>query len=395
MNDLSPDPVPIAQNFIRCPSVTPAEAGALDYLEGVLKQAGFKTWRVPFSGDGSYEVDNLYARFGTGAPHFCYAGHSDVVPVGDAAAWTHDPFGAEITDGKLYGRGAEDMKASVAAFTASAIHFIRDNPDFGGSISLLITNDEEADSINGTVKLIEWAHQRNEAIDACIVGEPTNDTSIGTIIKNGRRGSLTARLNVEGVQGHVAYPERTVNPITMALPLLSALVAEPFDQGSAHFPPTNLEFSSVDVGNPATNVVPARLSARFNVRFNDNWNAASLEAEITRRLKAAAPDGARYELIITKPVSDVFLTEAPTLLAPLQDAIFEVTGRRAELSTGGGTSDARFIKNYCPVVEFGLVFNTLHQVDEHTPVEDIRTLARIYLAFLHRYFMRGDANCAR
>lgn len=386
MTDLTPDPIEIAQNLIRCPSVTPNEAGALSYLEDVLKEAGFETHRVLFNGDNSYEVDNLYARFGTGAPHFCYAGHTDVVPVGDAGAWTYDPFGAEIIDGNLYGRGTEDMKGSVAAFTSAAIQFVRKNPDFGGSVSLLITNDEEADAINGTIKLIEWAHQRGEAIDACIVGEPTNADAIGTTIKNGRRGSLTASLRVEGTQGHVAYPERTVNPITIGLSLMNALAREPFDEGSLFFPPTNLEFSSVDVGNPATNVVPAKLTACFNVRFNDEWTAASLEAEIARRLKAAAPAGARYNLEIVKPVSDVFLTEAPDLLAPLQSAIKEVTGRTANLSTAGGTSDARFIKNYCPVVEFGLVFNTLHQVDEFTPVEDIKTLARIYQAFLKRYF---------
>lgn len=386
MTVLKPDPIKIAQKLIRCPSVTPAEAGALDYLEDVLKDAGFETFRVPFGGGDSYEVDNLYARFGSRAPHFCYAGHTDVVPVGDADAWTCDPFGAEIIDGKLYGRGAEDMKASVAAFTAAAIQFIRENLDFGGSISLLITGDEEARAINGTVKLIEWAHQRGEAIDACIVGEPTNSEMIGTTIKNGRRGSLNGSISVEGIQGHVAYPERTQNPITIGLPLLSALANEPFDDGSANFPPTNLEFSSVDVGNPATNVVPAKLTARFNVRFNDHWTIDSLEAEIIRRLKAAAPEGAHYNLDIVRPVSDVFLTKADDLITPLQDAIKEVTGRTADLSTAGGTSDARFIKNYCPVVEFGLVFNTLHQVDEHTPVEDINTLTRVYQVFLKHYF---------
>ena len=386
MTDLKPDPIKIAQKLIRCPSVTPAEAGALDYLEDVLKDAGFETFRVPFGGDDAYEVDNLYARFGSRGPHLCYAGHTDVVPVGDADAWTCDPFGADIIEGKLYGRGAEDMKASVAAFAAAAIQFVRGNLNFGGSISLLITGDEEADAINGTVKLIEWAHERGEAIDACIVGEPTNEGRIGTTIKNGRRGSLNGSISVDGIQGHVAYPERTQNPITIGLPLLSALANEPFDDGSENFPPTNLEFSSVDVGNPATNVVPAKLTARFNIRFNDHWTVESLESELERRLKAAAIEGARYKLDIVRPVSDVFLTNAPDLLAPLQAAIKDVTGHTANLSTAGGTSDARFIKNYCPVVEFGLVFNTLHQVDECTPVEDIKTLDRIYQAFLKRYF---------
>ena len=378
--------VEIAQALVRCPSVTPEEGGALSYLEGILKEAGFETHRVVFSGDGSYEVDNLYARFGTSAPHFCYGGHTDVVPVGDREDWDHDPFCGDLIDGDLYGRGAEDMKGSVAAFAAAAIQFIRENPNFGGSISLLITGDEEADSINGTIKLVEWAHQRGEAIDACIVGEPTNSERVGTTIKNGRRGSYSARLTVEGVQGHVAYPDGTDNPITKALPLLSALTSPAFDEGSKYFPPTNLEITTVDVNNQASNVVPAKLTARFNVRFNDHWTEATLTEELKRRLKEASPEGAVYHFEPVKPVNEVFLTEAPDLLAPLQEAIQEITGETPKLSTAGGTSDARFIKNYCPVVEFGLVFNTLHQVNERTPIKDIETLCDVFQAFLKNYF---------
>lgn len=381
--------VEIAQALVRCPSVTPAEGGALTYLEGVLKDAGFETHRVPFSGDGSYEVDNLYARFGTGAPHFCYGGHTDVVPVGDADNWDHDPFSGDVIDGDLYGRGAEDMKGSVAAFVAGAIQFVKDNPDFDGSISLLITGDEEADSINGTAKLIEWAHKRGEAIDACIVGEPTNADYIGSTIKNGRRGSLSARLVVEGVQGHVAYPAGTDNPITKALPLMSALTHPPFDEGSDSFPPTNLEITTVDVNNQANNVVPARLTARFNIRFNDHWTVETLKSELERRLSDAAPNGASYRLEPFEPSCDVFLTTGDEILEPLQAAIQEVTGKTAKLSTAGGTSDARFIKDYCPVVEFGLVFNTLHQINERTPVQDIETLCAVYQAFLKRYFKQA------
>ena len=389
MTDKIPHSVEIAQALVRCPSVTPEEGGALTYLEGVLKDAGFDTHRVVFSGDGSYDVDNLYARFGTGTPHFCYGGHTDVVPVGALEDWDHDPFCGDLIDGYLYGRGAEDMKGGVAAFAAAAIQFIRANPDFGGSISMLITGDEEADSINGTVKLIEWAHQRGEAIDACIVGEPTNSERVGTTIKNGRRGSYSARLTVEGVQGHVAYPEGTDNPITAALPLLSALTAPAFDEGSEHFPPTNLEITTVDVGNQASNVVPAKLTARFNVRFNDHWTEKTLEEELKRRLKEASPQGAVYHFEPVKPVNDAFLTEAPDLLAPLQEAIQEITGETPSLSTAGGTSDARFIKNYCPVVEFGLVFKTLHQINERTPVKDIEILCDVYQAFLKRYFKQA------
>ena len=389
MTDKIPHSVEIAQALVRCPSVTPEEGGALTYLEGVLKGAGFDTHRVVFSGDGSYDVDNLYARFGTGAPHFCYGGHTDVVPVGDREDWDHDPFCGDLVDGYLYGRGAEDMKGGVAAFTAAAIQFIREHPDFGGSISMLITGDEEADSINGTIKLIEWAHQRGEAIDASIVGEPTNSERVGTTIKNGRRGSYSARLTVEGVQGHVAYPEGTDNPITAALPLLSALTSPAFDEGSKYFPPTNLEITTVDVNNQASNVVPAKLTARFNVRFNDHWTEATMTEELERRLSEAAPEGTVYHFEPVKPVNDAFLTEAPDLLAPLQEAIHEITGETPSLSTAGGTSDARFIKNYCPVVEFGLVFKTLHQVNERTPAKDIEILCNVYQAFLKKYFKQA------
>ena len=389
MTDKIPHSVEIAQALVRCPSVTPQEGGALTYLEGVLKDAGFETHRVVFSGDGSYDVDNLYARFGTGAPHFCYGGHTDVVPVGDREDWDHDPFCGDLIDGYLYGRGAEDMKGGVAAFTAAAIQFIRENPNFGGSISMLITGDEEADSVNGTVKLIEWAHQRGEAIDASIVGEPTNSERVGTTIKNGRRGSYSARLTVEGVQGHVAYPEGTDNPITAALPLLSALTSPAFDEGSKYFPPTNLEITTVDVNNQASNVVPAKLTARFNIRFNDHWTEASMTKELERRLREAAAEGTIYRFEPVKPVNDAFLTEAPDLLAPLQEAIKEITGETPKLSTAGGTSDARFIKNYCPVVEFGLVFKTLHQVNERTAVKDIEILCDVYQAFLKKYFKQA------
>ena len=380
------DPIAIAQELIRCPSITPAEAGALSCLAQILEQAGFETHRLSFSEPHTYPVDNLYARFGHGKPHFCFAGHTDVVPVGDPAGWTHPPFGADIADGRLFGRGAEDMKGAIAAFSAAAIRFIEDYPHFGGSISLLITGDEEADAVNGTVKLIDWAMQRGEAIDACIVGEPTNAEQLGTIIKNGRRGSLSASLVVEGKQGHVAYPERSINPITIALPLLNSLIHQPFDQGNNSFPASNLEITSIDVGNPASNVVPARLTARFNIRFNNQWNEESLKAEIERRLKMAAPSEARYRLDIVKPVSEAFLTNAPALVDPLQAAIYHVTGGKAAFSTAGGTSDARFIKNYCPVVEFGLVFDTLHQVDESISIKDLQILEKIYHRFLCCYF---------
>ncbi len=384
-------PVELARKLVQCPSVTPKEGGALALLEGLLKEAGFETYRVIFEGDGSYPVDNLYARYGQGHPHVAFAGHTDVVPAGDESAWTKPPFGGVIEKGRLYGRGAEDMKSAIASYVSAAMSFLKENPSFSGSLSFLITGDEEADSINGTAKLIDWVYnKKGETIDACIVGEPTNEGEVGTIIKNGRRGSFTAKLEVFGKQGHVAYPDGTINPIKKALPLLLSLIETPFDEGNEAFPKTNLEITSVDVGNAATNVVPALLSAQFNVRFNNQWTPESLEQEIRRRLNDArilhCGGEASYELTITKPVSESFLTEAPLLLGSLQKALCQVIGKEANFSTGGGTSDARFIKNYCPVVEFGLVYNTLHQIDESTPIEDIEKLSKIYLAFLNAYF---------
>ncbi|MEO1066613.1 MAG: succinyl-diaminopimelate desuccinylase [Pseudomonadota bacterium] len=386
MSDRSADPVEITQKLVQCPSVTPEEGGALDYLQELLKDAGFETHRLVFSDERSYDVDNLYARYGRGKPHFCYAGHTDVVPPGDVSAWTRDPFSGDIVEGVLHGRGAEDMKGSVAAFAAASINFIEEHPDFGGSISFLITGDEEADAVNGTIKVIEWADARGEAIDACIVGEPTNENVLGDSIKNGRRGSLSGLITVEGTQGHVAYPETIDNPIDRMVPILAALKMPPLDDGSASFPPSNLEITSVDVGNTTSNIVPARVSARFNVRYNDHWSSATMKEELNRRLKEAAPPETRLTVEFIRDVSEVFLTEAEDLIAPLQQAIRDVTGHEPALSTKGGTSDARFIKNYCPVVEFGLVNETLHQVNECVPVSDLKTLSDVYAAFLKRYF---------
>ncbi|MEM8838823.1 MAG: succinyl-diaminopimelate desuccinylase [Pseudomonadota bacterium] len=380
------DPLAITQNLIRCPSVTPAEGGALTYLENLLKAAGFVTHRVIFEGDGSYPVDNLYARYGTGHPHFCYGGHTDVVPVGDEADWTHPPFDAVIDGDVLYGRGAVDMKGSIGCFVAAALDFLESNPDFGGSISLLITGDEEADSINGTEKLVRWVYDQGETIDACIVGEPTNLKVIGDSIKVGRRGSLSGSLVVEGIQGHVAYQENADNPIARALPLLSALIDTPLDDGTDHFQPSNLEITTVDVGNPAKNIIPARLEARFNVRFNDLWTAETLKGEIQTRLDRAAQAGTRFTLAFVPVVSENFLTQNPGLIEPLEQAIETVTGRRAALSTGGGSSDARYIKNYCPVIEFGLLSETIHKVDERTSLDDLQTLTHIFNRFLCIYF---------
>ena len=380
-----PDAIDLLERLIACESVTPADAGALGVLGSWLEAAGFTVEYLTFSAPGTPDIDNLYARIGTGGPHFCFAGHTDVVPPGNPAKWTHPPFAATRHDGMIYGRGAADMKGGIAAFAAAARDFLAARGDaFTGSISFLITGDEEGPAINGTVKLLEWIAGRGETIDACIVGEPSNPDQLGDMIKIGRRGSLNARLTVHGRQGHVAYPDRADNPIPHLIRLLNGLTA-PLDSGTDHFQPSNLEVTTIDVGNPATNVIPATAGARFNVRFNDIWAPQSLEAELRRRLDAAAA-GADYELAVDQPVGEAFHTEPGLFVDELVVAIEQITGRRPELSTSGGTSDARFIKNVCPVVEFGLVGATMHQVDERVAIADVVGLAAIYRRFLDLFF---------
>lgn len=380
------DPVTLAGDLIRCPSVTPSEGGALALLGARLAGLGFTLHPVSFSEPGTPDIDNLYARFGTGGPHLVFAGHTDVVPPGDVARWRHAPFSGAIENGELHGRGASDMKGAIAAFAGAVARFLaRRGPDFGGSISFLITGDEEGPSINGTVKLLDWCAAAGEHFDAAIVGEPTNPDVLGEMVKIGRRGSFSGLVTVEGRQGHVAYPHRADNPIPHLLRLAHALIDPPLDAGSSHFQPSNLELTSVDVGNPTTNVIPGTAELRFNVRFNDLWSVAGLEAEIRRRLTEADPM-AHWRLDTVGRPSDSFLTRDDALIGTLNAAIRAVTGRVPELSTSGGTSDARFIKNYCPVVEFGLVGATMHQIDERVPVADIEHLAAIYETFLDHYF---------
>lgn len=364
------DPVALAQDLIRRPSVTPADAGALDVIEAALTTAGFTVERMRFG-----EIDNLYARRGTEAPNFCFAGHSDVVPPGDAAAWSADPFGAQIKDGRLYGRGAADMKGAIASFIAAAADF----PQARGSISLLITGDEEGIATDGTVKVLEWLAKQGEKLDHCLVGEPTNPDALGDMIKIGRRGSLNAMLSVSGTQGHVAYPERADNPIPRLVAILSDLTAKPLDRGTAHFPPSNLEITSVDVGNKTTNVIPARATARFNIRFNDTHTGASLKAWIEKTVAGRATIEFQHS-------GDAFVIAPGPFVHLVSEAIKAETGKTPELSTSGGTSDARFITKYCPVLEFGLAGRTMHKVDEHVKVADIAALANIYRRILTRYF---------
>jgi len=367
----------IAQALVRFPSVTPADEGALGFIAGLLSQAGFVCERLPFGG-----IENLYARLGTAAPCLAFAGHTDVVPPGDSARWTHPPFGAEIAEGKLWGRGAADMKGGVAASLAAALTFAAGGA-FKGSLAFLLTGDEEGPAIDGTVRLVELLKARGERIDHCVLGEPTSVRRLGDTIKNGRRGSLTGRLRLIGVQGHVAYPHLADNPARRLSRALDALFTPALDEGTADFQPTNLEVTTIDVGNPATNVIPGEIRVVFNTRFNDTWTPSTLEAEIRRRLDAT---GAPYELSFDPTNAVSFLTPRGAFTDLVSDAVEDVTGHRPELSTGGGTSDARFIKDICPVVELGLLSGNMHGVDEHASVEDLEQLARIYQRILTRYF---------
>jgi len=379
------DPVPLLIDLVRCPSVTPTEAGVMGVLEAALTPLGFACTRVRFEGDGSYPVDNLFATRGSGGKHLLFCGHTDVVPPGDEAAWTHPPFGAEIVDGALYGRGAADMKSGIAAFVAAVARAVADGSADGGTISLAITNDEEADSVNGVEKLAAWAATQGHRFDFCVVGEPSSAARLGDSIKIGRRGSLNGRVTVTGVQGHVAYPEKARNPLPPLADVVRALSGR-LDQGTAHFPPTNLEFTSLDVGNDTTNVIPARATGRFNVRYNDGWTPASLEAELRRALAELEAPGCTIGLEVVGRPARAFLSEPGGAVDVLSRTIERVTGARPELSTGGGTSDARFIAQYCPVVECGLPGPTMHKVDERVAVADVEGLAGLYAAFIADFF---------
>ena len=381
------DALSIARDLVRCPSVTPAEAGALGVLEKILKGSGFEVHRLTFGEPGTADVENLYARIGTSSPHITFAGHTDVVPPGDESAWTHGAFSGEVRDGFLYGRGAVDMKGGIACSVSAALQYLADHGgEPKGSISFLITGDEEDISVNGTVKLLQWAAARGERFDHCVLGEPSNVETLGDCIKIGRRGSQSGTLYVEGIQGHVAYPHRAANPVPDMARLIVALSDEALDHGSAQFQPSNLEFTSVDVGNPAGNVIPAQARAKFNIRFNDLHTQATLRELVEQRLAKAAGNRIRARIVWEPSNSNVFVTRPGAFTDLAVAAIEKVTGRKPELSTSGGTSDARFIASYCPVIEFGLVGQTMHQIDERTPVEDLERLTEVYRAILDRYF---------
>ena len=382
------DPIALTQRLIRCPSVTPEEGGALTALAEVLGDLGFTCERLRFSEAGYPDVDNLYARIGSGGRQFCFAGHTDVVPVGDAAAWSVEPFAAQIVDDFVVGRGAIDMKGAIACFvTAAADLLAQRGTDFDGSIGLLITGDEEGDAVNGTRKMLDWLKARDGIPDACLVGEPTSNEALADMIKIGRRGSLTGALTVTGTQGHTAYPHLADNPVHHLVTMLDAIVSESLDDGTEHFSPSSLQLTSVDVGNPVGNVIPARATAAFNIRFNDKHSGASLEDWLRKRLDAAMDTsrGAGYELAV-RISGDSFLCPPGPLSDLVSQAVESAVGRRPELGTTGGTSDARFIKDYCPVVELGLLNATAHKVDEQVAVADLRDLRTIYRTILEGYF---------
>ncbi len=381
------DALSIARDLVRCRSITPADAGALGVLENLLEAAGFETHRVTFSEAGTADIDNLYARIGREGPHISFAGHTDVVPPGDEAAWTVGAFAGEVKDGLLYGRGTVDMKGGIACSVAAALQYLADHGGKPkGSISFLITGDEEDVAVNGTVKLLQWAAARGEKFDHCVLGEPSNVETLGDCIKIGRRGSQSGTLHVEGIQGHVAYPHRASNPVPDISRLILALSDEPLDHGSAQFQPSNLEFTSVDVGNPASNVIPGQARARFNIRYNDLHTRASLRELVETRLAKATGNRIKARIVWEPSNANVFVTKPGAFTDLAVAAIEGVTGRKPELSTSGGTSDARFISQYCPVIEFGLVGQTMHQVDERTPVSDLEKLTKIYRGILDRYF---------
>ena len=384
---MAPDPITIARNLIRCPSVTPAEGGALSCLEKILTAAGFAVERVTFSQPGTPDVENLYARIGKASPHLVFAGHTDVVPPGDEAAWSHPPFAGAIMEGTLYGRGAVDMKGGIAACVAATLdHLAGGGGKPKGSISFLIAGDEEGVAVNGTAKLLQWAAQRGERFDHCLLSEPSSRLLLGDSIKIGRRGSLNGVLVVNGRQGHVAYPQLADNPIRGAVELIAAVQAEPLDDGSDHFEPSHLEFTSVDVGNPTVNLIPGEVRARFNIRYNDRHTQDSLKKLVQGRAAKAAAERIRFTIRWEDSNADAFVVAPSPFTALVAGAITEVTGLKPEFSTTGGTSDARFIKDYCPVVEFGLVGKTMHQVDERVPTAELLELTAVYRKILDRYF---------
>lgn len=376
--------IQLTQDLIRCPSVTPQEAGTLDLLQNILESFGFVCHRRVFTEIQTDPVDNLYARWGQSGPNICFAGHTDVVPAGDLSQWTFPPFEGIIDGRRLYGRGAVDMKGAIACFVAAAADWITQNNSTTahGSISFLITCDEEGPAINGTQKMLEWLKNKGEAIDLCVVGEPTNPKILGEMIKNGRRGSLGIHLTVHGIQGHIAYPHLADNPCHKLIFMLHPLLCEPIDQGMLNFSPSTLQISSIDVGNPTGNMIPSRAEAKLNIRFNPLHTRQSLEHHIRQIMDQWAQQYQIHYDVKFSGTGEAFYTDHPVLAQTLSTAVKTITGRTPELSTSGGTSDARFIKDHCPVIEFGLVGETAHKVNEFTTLDDLDHLTAIYKSFI-------------
>ncbi|MGB1894332.1 MAG: succinyl-diaminopimelate desuccinylase [Candidatus Puniceispirillaceae bacterium] len=370
----------LTQDLVKCPSVTPAEGGALDLLEQVLTELGFSCTRLPF-GEGEARIDNLFARIGSGHPHIAFAGHTDVVPTGDVAAWSCDPFAGEVRDGQIYGRGTADMKGGIAAFVAAVKTYL-ESDKLQGSISLIITGDEEGEARYGTVKMVEWLEETGQQPDFCIVGEPTNPNELGEMIKNGRRGSLSCRLRVEGVQGHVAYPHLANNPVPALFAMLAPVNSAKLDGGTDYFDPSTAEVTDIELVGGASNVIPQAASAAFNIRFNTEHSVASLQGWLEEHFdRVASQHKVTYQADFASNASP-FITEPGVLTTRMQAAISRLTNKQASLSTTGGTSDARFICKICPVAEFGLVGQTMHKIDEHVAIADIDQLAAIYAEML-------------
>jgi succinyl-diaminopimelate desuccinylase len=386
MKNTPTDPVPLLQDLIRCKSVTPAEGGALTYLENLLSTHGFVCQRLIFREAGTPDVENLFARIGTGAPHLCFAGHTDVVPEGIVENWTRQPFAADIADGFIYGRGATDMKGSVAAFAGAAIDFVRTAGKFKGSISFLITGDEEGPAINGTVKVLQWMAENGHIPDHCLVGEPSCVDKLGDTIKIGRRGSLSFTVTVEGRQGHAAYPHKADNPIPKLARFIDRISSATVDEGNAHFDPSTLAVTSFDVGNPAGNVIPSRATAKFNIRFSTEHSFASLKQWVDAEIEVVkSAMGGTWSVSATEG-ADAFITEPGRFVGLVQDAVLHETGVLPRLSTSGGTSDARFVKDYCPVLEFGPTNATIHQTDERIAIDELRATQAIYARIIADYF---------
>ncbi len=386
MKNTAHDPFSILQDLIRCPSVTPQDHGALSVVENLLQPAGFTTHRLLFKDQDTPDIDNLFARYGTSGPHLCFAGHTDVVPVGDEAGWTYPPFAAEIHHGQIYGRGATDMKGSVAAFAAAALDYVRENPKFKGSISFLITGDEEGPAINGTVKVLEWMKKFQHLPDHCLVGEPVSADALGDTIKIGRRGSLSFIVAVEGKQGHVAYPNKVSNPVAKLARLVDLISSTAIDDGNEQFDPSTLQVTTFDVGNTATNVVPAKATAKFNIRFSTEHDHDSLRAWVDAHVETVKSELGGNWHVTSNEGAEAFITEPGSFVGLVQDAVLAETGLLPKLSTSGGTSDARFVKDYCPVLEFGPTNATIHQVDERLSVEELQATTRIYARIIESYF---------